>query len=214
MDRQYIIGQIPQRKQLIIRFVVISLIYILMYFIFIHMLAATQFFILYPESLIGFKIVLIVGYVITVFAVITAISLRQYFIINDEEIQYYSNEGFLCKIKNTLLVLKNYKKEPVINIKLNQIDEITLLYNNITSICYFKGHSLVYHILLKDGTFVVINPDSFHFTDQNMAGGIDYLIRLGISINDPYHLLKGLKDPHIRFADYVERIVIKDESHI
>lgn len=73
---------------------------------------------------------------------------------------------------------------------------------------------LIYRFDLKDGTYVIIKPDSFHFRDLNIAEGIEFMKDIGVKVNDPYHLLEGLKDPHMRFAEYVEKVVMKNENHL
>lgn len=166
------------------------------------------------SALIGLRIGLLIGYLFTVFAMITGISLRQYLVIDDQEICYFANDGFASQIRNTLSILKNKLSKPLISIKINQIAQMTLLYSDVTSFFYFKGHMLIYRFDLKDGTYVIIKPDSFHFRDLNIAEGIEFMKDIGVKVNDPYHLLEGLKDPHMRFAEYVEKVVMKNENHL
>lgn len=211
---KYIIGEKISRKKIIVKIIMVTVLFGWLCLIFHYMSENNPYGKVSMSALIGLRIGLLIGYLFTVFAMITGISLRQYLVIDDQEICYFANDGFASQIRNTLSILKNKLSKPLISIKINQIAQMTLLYSDVTSFFYFKGHMLIYRFDLKDGTYVIIKPDSFHFRDLNIAEGIEFMKDIGVKVNDPYHLLEGLKDPHMRFAEYVEKVVMKNENHL
>ncbi len=211
---KYIIGEKISRKKIIVKIIMVTVIFGWLCLIFHYISENNPYGKVSMSALIGLRIGLLIGYLFTVFAMITGISLRQYLVIDEQEICYYANDGFASQIRNTSSMLKNKLSKPLISIKINQIAQMTLLYSNVTSFFYFKGHMLIYRFDLKDGTYVIIKPDSFHFRDLNIAEGIEFMKDIGVKVNDPYHLLEGLKDPHMRFAEYVEKVVMKNEDDL
>lgn len=214
MKNEYMIGEKPKRIKILLNIVWISIIFVFIYLLFTKMSEKNHYEVIEMTVLTGLKITFITGYGLTVFSALTGIALRQYLIIDQQEIRYVAADGFISRLCYTFHVITNQNIKPLITLKVKEIAEMTLLYSHVTSSFYFKGHMVVYRFRLKDGTSVIIHPDSFHFRDQNIAEGIEYMQHLGIKINDPYDLLQGLKNPNIRFSEYVEKVVLKNEDHI
>lgn len=214
MKSEYMIGQKPKRIKILLKIVWVSIIFAFIYLLFTKMSEKNHLDVIEMSVLTGLKITFITGYILTVFSVLTSVALRQYLIIDHQEIRYFAADGFISRLCYTFNIITDKESKPLITIKIKEIAEMTLLYSHVTSSFYFKGHMLVYRFRLKDGTYVVIHPDSFHFRDQNIAEGIEYMQRSGVMINDPYDLLQGLKNPDIRFSEYVEKVVLNNEDHI
>lgn len=214
MKKQFIIGEKPKRKQVLKRVLCITVVFVLLWLIFMKIFTGSHYSPMHWSALISIRIIILVGYFLTVFFSVIGLSLREYFILDEHEIRYYANEGFVSQIRRTLDIIEGKDSRPLITIKVSQIADMTLLYSDVTSFFYFKGHMLIYRFDLKDGTYVIIKPDSFHFRDLNIAEGIEFMKDTGVKVHDPYHLLKGLQDPNIRFVEYVERIVKKNENHL
>ena len=69
-----------------------------------------------------------------------------------------------------------------------------------------KGHSIIFNITLKDGSLVSIQPDNLYFKKENCLAGIEFIMKQGVVVCDPYHLIEALKDQTMRFAEYVEMV--------
>lgn len=214
MKTEFTIGEKPNIGKLIFKVVIFSIISFLLYQIFITMFENSNFFVQNASGLFGIKVALLIVDVIILISIVTSVSLRQYIVITENELLYYSNDGPISQITNTFAIIFNKHREPVIKIPLSKIKDITLFYNTITSFLYYKGHSIVYNITLEDDSYITINPDSFHFSNLNIVAGVNFLLNLGVKINDPHNLIEGLKNENMKFAEYVEKVVIKNENNI
>lgn len=215
MKEEFIIGEKPNiNKKFYIQLLLCSLMFYSFYAGFINMLSVSWYIIQNPIALTFMKISLVFGYVLSIILSITGKSLKQYIIIDHHWLSYYSNVNFLSQIKNSLCIVFNKERQPALKVSLDHIQKIVLLYNTITSSFYYSGHSVVYRIELKDGTSITINPDSFHFSNKNIVEGIEYIRQLGICIDDPYELMIGLQQKDMKFAEYIEKVVKQNESHL
>lgn len=215
MKEEFIIGEkAKSRTHLIVHLLLESIMFYLFYQLFINMITNTPFFILYPDTLKGIKIMFLFIYLFLIFVELTSESFKQYITISKDYLCYYSNIHFISQIINSFCILFNKERKPALKISVHDIKKIVLLYNTITSSFYFKGHSIVYHIELNDGTSLTINPESFHFKNDNIVEGIEYIRDLKVTVDDPYQLIDGLKNKQINFADYIEKVVIAHENHL
>lgn len=215
MKKEFIIGEKASLdKKFYIHLFFSSILFYSFYVGFINMLSVSSYIIQYPISLTFMKITLIFAYFLSVILTITGKSLKQYIVINEHWLAYYSNINFLSQMKNSLCIVFNKERQPALKISLDQIQKIVLLYNTITSSFYYSGHSLVYRIELKDGTSITINPDSFHFSNDSIVEGIEYIREKGILVDDPYELMIGLQKKDMKFAEYIDKVVKQSESHL
>lgn len=103
---KYIIGEKISRKKIIVKIIMVSVVFGCLWLVFRYMSENNPYGKVSMSALICLRAGLLIGYLFTVFAMITGISLRQYLVIDDQEICYYANDGFASQIRNTSSMLK------------------------------------------------------------------------------------------------------------
>ena len=206
MKKEIIVGKIPKLSNLIRNLLIVIIIYGFFYMIEVSSLRSYMF------PLLNFCL-LCMG-ILLVLIILINYGAKQYFIIDHSKVRYYSYDGIVSQIKNVMCLLSRKEMIPCIDISLDSIESISLLYSDVTSSLYFKGHGLIYCITLKDRTLIKIKPDSFHFMNQDIVAGIELIKKQGVKVIDRYQLLDGLKNEAMNFSDYVERVVKKHERSL
>lgn len=214
MNKEILIGKKPNIWKLLIKIIITTVTFYIFFLINLTMLKDTKFANENPDFLIGMKWTFIVVYMIILFVLFTGLSLKQYIIIYDSSFCFYGNDGFISQIVDAFLILFHKERKSLIEIPIKEIKKMTLLYNNVETFYYFKGHSIVYCMELKDRSIVKINPDSFDFSNESILKGIEYIKNQGVELDDPYHLIQGLQSQDMKFGDYVDKVVMKNEHHL
>lgn len=214
MKTEVIIGQKPDLKKLLLKIIIYTVLLYMLYLLMITMLQTTKFVLKNPNFLVGTRWAFFVMYIIIMLMTLTEIGIKQYIVIDDEYFHFYASDGFFSQIEDTFLILFHKERKSLIEIPIKDIKTLTLLYSDVQTFYYFKGHSIVYCLELNNGNIVKINPDSFDFSNDSILKGIEFMKNKGIEINDPYHLIQGLQSKDMKFGDYVDKVVIKNEHHL
>lgn len=214
MKTEVIIGQKPDLKKLLLKIIIYTILFYMLYLLMTTMFQTTKFVIENPNFLIGIRWTFLVMYIIIMLVILTGISIKQYIIINDLYFRFYASDGFLSQIEDTFLILFHKERKSLIEIPITNIKKLTLLYSDVQTSYYFKGHTIIYCLELKNGNIVKINPDSFDFSNDSILKGIEFIKNKGIEMNDPYHLIQGLQSKDMRLSDYIDKVVIKNEHHL
>lgn len=206
MKKEITIGKIPKLSHLIRNLLIVIMIYGFFYMIEVSSLQSYMFPLLNISLLfIGVLLVLIM---------LLNYGAKQYFIIDHDKFRYYSYDGIFSQMKNMICLLSHKEMIPCIDLSIDSIESVSLLYSDVTTSFYFKGHGLIYCITLKDHTLIKIKPDSFNFMNPDIVAGIEFLKEHGVKIVDHYQLLDGLKNESMNFSDYVEQVVKKHERSL
>lgn len=213
MKNDLIIGRKPRKFNMFIKLFIVSIIAFYLISAYEMMFTDYGFYKDYPNAMEGTLMMLYLGYIILVYAIITSLSIKQYIQISDDFFAYYGNNGFLSQALNTVDIIFNKKRKPLIKIQLNMIKKLTLSYSNTFTLWYLNGHSLTYCLELYDGTIIKINPDDLSLYKNDVISALNFLEEKNITIDDPYNLRKALESKNIRLADYIERIV-KNEGNL
>lgn len=209
MKKEVLIGKKMSRRRLLIKLFITLAITIIIAAGMMNLCQQYPFFQETPYALKGMRISLIILVIIMFFAIMgSGESLKQYMIITSNYLCYYSQETFISQIKAAFQTLLGQDITAKICIPISQIDSMTLSYTDCHMLWFYQnGHSIIFCFHLKDGTVLKIQPDNLYFIKENVLEGLQFLEQY-ILINDPYGLIKALKNKDMRFGDYVEKVII------
>lgn len=212
-EQGIIIGKLKKRSYIIIKYIINFIMSILVYKVLSNSMKDLSFF--QDNEFNAFmlmKVALIVMIIIEFLFEISFDGTRQIIYVDDNVLKYCSVEGLISKFQQFLNILLDKEQHYDINIQLNDIDRITLVYSDIYMSWSKKGHSIILNILLRDGTMVKLQPDNLYFEKKNFLVGIEYLESHNVCIEDPYNLKIALKDNTMRFSEYIDKMRKDNES--
>lgn len=128
--------------------------------------------------------------------------------INDESIQYTYYETVIDKMRIFYKhILKNHKLEYQVNIKLNQIEHIGIVYSKSPRFPYGQyGYDIKFKVHMKDGT--IFTFISLVTRDRKtFLKAIEFMKMKGINFIDKYHIQDELKKnrPIAVYLDELEK---------
>ena len=211
MKNKIIIGKLTSRKWVICDMILGSVLFVGLYYLLINMFNQFPFFQTTPYAMEGIRISLIIMIIMS-YIVVPSYGIKQYIEIDESYLSYYAAFTLKEKYLQSWRLITNQPQVPDLQLKIDHIDHMTLLYSDVYMGWAQKGHSIIFNITLKDGTLIRLQPDNLYFDKENCLIGIEYMEKLGIIVKDPYHLKDALKDTNMRFAEYVEKARKDHES--
>lgn len=211
MNEKVMIGKLVKKSRILCELLLGIPGSIVFYYLFYSLIKEMPYFQQTQYALECMTIALIFICIISLILGLTWLGMKQVIIIDKENLCYYASQGFIQQVQNTKRILFNQQLVCNLQIKLKDIDYITLLYSDIYMGWGQKGHSILFNIMLTDGTIITLHPNNLYFEKQNCLEGIEFLEKNGVEIKDPYQLKDALKDPHLRFAEYIEKV---REEHV
>ncbi|WP_049945522.1 hypothetical protein [Candidatus Stoquefichus massiliensis] len=206
MKEKLVIGRLFKRSFIIIQIVLYPLFGWIFYTLIMNSIKNTTFITSTPYALMQMKIALIVILIVGFIMAIPGYGTKQIISIDHQRFRYCSAEGLIAKYQQFINILFNQEQNYEVNIALNDIKKITLIYSDIYMLWSQKGHSIIFNIDLKDGTLMKIQPDNLYLDKKNCLEGIEFMEKCGIQVNDPYHLKDALRNEEISFAEYIEKV--------
>lgn len=206
MNEKVMIGKTVKKSRIlweIVSGIVCSFVF---YYLFYALIKEMPYFQQTQYALECMEIALVFICVINWILGVALLGMKQVIIIDQENLYYYASHGFVQQIQNTIRILLNQQQICHLKITLKDIQYITLLYSDIYMGWGQKGHSILFNIMLTDGTMIKLHPDNLYFEKQNCLQGVEFLEKQGVEVKDPYQLKEALKDPHLRFAEYIEKV--------
>ena len=206
MKKEVMIGQLVSRKRIMIE-AILSIPGI--YFFAVMMInQIVSFPFLKDNASIRNDVRIFILSMFTIIIIIASASYgdRQVIVVDEHYFKYCSSQGLLAKYQQVIRNILQREQVYDIQIPLDDIKEITLSYSNVYMLWNQKGHSIIFNITLKDGSLVSIQPDNLYFKKENCLAGIEFIMKQGVVVCDPYHLIEALKDQTMRFAEYVEMV--------
>lgn len=208
--KKIIIGRIRSRKNMFIwLFIMVGIFIIPLYQFWLALdhldVSQISFYVVAPNAASILKGVVLVGIGLTIIGTVLFLGSNQYIQIDKNVLAYCEAKGLIAKVMQ--FINSCIHKDPIfdIQVNMNQIEKIQLLYTDVHMWMYFKGHSIIFDIELKDGSIVRLMPDNLYLKKENCLAGIHYMESLGIIIDDPYHLKDALRDKDMRFAEYIDK---------
>lgn len=214
MKKEIIIGRKPRVIVFYLKCIVSSLILYLLYEQLMEVTITSKFGMENPSFIEGTHWMCVLGYVIFLLMLLASLGSKQYFVIDQDYFRYYSCDSIISRLEDALMILLRRPRKSLMKIPMNQFKTLTLLYNDVETLWYFKGHCLIYCLELKNGNILKISPESFDFSNKSILEGIHFMENQGIEICDPYHLIQGLQCQDMRLSEYIDKVVIKHEHHL
>lgn len=205
MKKELIIGRLVKRSSIIIEIILYPIFGYVFYSLVMNSIKNTTFINSIPHAFMQMKIALIVILLIGFIMAIPGYGTKQIIAIDQQRLRYCSAEGLIAKYQQFFNILLNREQNYEVNIDLNDIEKITLIYSDIYMLWSQKGHSIIFNIDLKDGTLIKIQPDNLYLDKKNCLEGIEFIEKCGIDIYDPYHLKDALRNEKMTFAEYIEK---------
>lgn len=212
MKKEVIIGRLTKKTRVIIDIVLGNGFWIGFCWWFYNIFKDMPFFVQTPYATECMVSALIMMWVIHNIFTIPLYGMKQLIVVDDKNLSYYATPGLIQQFQQTLRLLLNQPQVCDLQISLQDIAYITLSYSDIYMGWTQKGHSIIFYITLEDGTLIKLQPDNLYFEKKNCLEGIEFIEKQGIEVKDPYQLKDALKNPYLRFAEYIEQV--RRDNHV
>lgn len=96
---------------------------------------------------------------------------------------------------------------------INERYSITLSWQNVLMFVFGQyAHPIYFRIEMSVGSELYLEA-LVTKKSKELLVAIDFMKSLGIEINDPYHLLKAIQNPHMSVAQYIDDLEKRGRCH-
>ena len=157
--------------------------------------------------------IIIIGLFLMTFLVVGPIyySTSLWWSIDEKKLHYCCFPHYLSRLK--AFYLPHYSQNYFISLSTKDIQSITLSWQYVSMFVFGQyAHPIYFRIDMSYGSELYLEA-LVTKKSKELLVAIDFMKSLGIEINDPYHLLKAIQNPHMSVAQYIDDLEKRGRYH-